>query len=123
MTDVKRRIDGDQIFWGLFLIAVGAILLVGRLGIANPSWMIRHYWPVIVIVIGVSKLVHRGTIWAGLWMISLGVWLQMVTLHIYGFTYGSSGPLLLIILGAGILLRTITESARRRDAEEGERHV
>jgi len=123
MNDVKRSIDGDQVFWGLFLIAVGAILLVGRLGIANPSWMIRHYWPVIVIVIGVSKLVHRGTIWAGLWMISLGVWLQMVTLHIYGFTYGSSWPLLLIILGAGIVLRTITESARRRDAEEGERHV
>ena len=123
MNDVKRRIDGDQIFWGLFLVAVGAILLVGRLGIANPSWMIRHYWPVIIIVIGASKLFHRGTIWAGLWMMSLGVWLQMVTLHIYGFTYGSSWPLLLIILGAGILLRTITESARRRDAEEGERHV
>jgi hypothetical protein len=123
MNSVKRRIDGDQIFWGLFLVAVGAILLVGRLGIANPSWMIRNYWPVIVIVIGVSKLFHRGTIWGGLWLIAIGVWLQMVALHIYGFTYGSSWPLLLIILGAGILLRTITESARRRDAEEGERHV
>jgi hypothetical protein len=123
MNDVKRRIDGDQIFWGLFLVAVGAILLVGRLGIANPSWMIRNYWPVIVIVIGASKLFHRGTIWGGLWLMAIGGWLQMVTLHIYGFTYRSSWPLLLIILGAGIVLRTITESARRRDAEEGERHV
>jgi hypothetical protein len=123
MNSGKRQIDGDQIFWGLFLIAAGAILLLQRLGIANMSWTIRHYWPLIIIVIGVSKLVHRGTIWAGLWMISLGVWLQMVTLHIYGFTYRSSWPLLLIILGAGIVLRTITESARRRDAEEGERHV
>jgi hypothetical protein len=123
MNSDKRQIDGDQIFWGLFLIAAGAILLLQRLGIANMSWTIRHYWPLIIIVIGVSKLVHRGTIWAGLWMISLGVWLQMVTLHIYGFTYRSSWPLLLIILGAGIVLRTITESARRRDAEEGERHV
>jgi hypothetical protein len=123
MNSGKRQIDGDQIFWGLFLIAAGAILLLQRLGIANMSWTIRHYWPLIIIVIGVSKLVHRGTIWAGLWMISLGVWLQMVMLHIYGFTYRSSWPLLLIILGAGIVLRTITESARRRDAEEGERHV
>jgi hypothetical protein len=123
MNSDKRQIDGDQIFWGLFLIAAGAILLLQRLGIANMSWTIRHYWPLIIIVIGVSKLVHRGTIWAGLWMISLGVWLQMVMLHIYGFTYRSSWPLLLIILGAGIVLRTITESARRRDAEEGERHV
>ncbi|MBV8546501.1 MAG: hypothetical protein JO093_20260 [Acidobacteria bacterium] len=123
MNNDKRSIDGDQIFWGLFLVAVGSILLVGRLGIANPSWMIRHYWPLIVIVIGASKLFHRRTIWGGLWLMTIGGWLQMVTLHIYGFTYGSSWPILLIVLGAGIVLRTIAESARRRDAEKGERHV
>ena len=74
-----------------------------RLGISDFGWTIRHYWPVIVIVIGASKLVHRRTIWAGLWLISVGVWLQMVTLHIYGFTYGSSWPLLLVILGGGMM--------------------
>jgi len=123
MNDVKRHIDGDQIFWGLILIAAGTILLLQRLGIADLSWTMRHFWPLIIIVIGASKLFHRGTIWGGLWLIAIGGWLQMVTLHIYGFTYRSSWPLLLIILGGGIVLRTITESARRRDAEEGERHV
>jgi uncharacterized integral membrane protein len=123
MNDVKRRIDGDQIFWGLLLIGAGTVLLLQRLGIADMSWTMRHFWPLIVIVIGASKLFHRNTIWAGLWLMAIGVWLQMVTLHIYGFTYRSSWPLLLIILGAGIVLRTIAESARRRDAEEGERHV
>jgi hypothetical protein len=123
MNSEKRSIDGDQIFWGLLLIAAGTILLLHRLGIANFSWTMRHYWPLIVIVVGASKLVHRGTIWSGLWLMAIGAWLQMVTLHIYGFTYASSWPLILIILGGGILLRTIAESARRRDAEEGERHV
>jgi LiaF transmembrane domain len=123
MNSVKRRIDGDQIFWGLFLIAAGAILLLQRLGVADMSWTMRHFWPLIIIVIGVSKLFHRGTIWASLWMMAIGVWLQMVTLHIYGFTYRSSWPLLLIILGGGMVLRTIAESARRRDAEEGDHHV
>jgi hypothetical protein len=123
MNDVKRRIDGDQIFWGLFLIAAGTILLLQRLGVADMSWTMRHFWPLIIIVIGASKLFHRGTIWSGLWLMAIGGWLQMVTLHIYDFTYRSSWPLLLIILGAGMVLRTIAESARRRDAEEGERHV
>jgi hypothetical protein len=123
MNDVKRRIDGDQIFWGLFLIAAGTILLLHRLGVSDFSWTMRHFWPVIIIVIGASKLFHRSTIWSGLWLMAIGGWLQMVTLHIYGFTYRSSWPLLLIILGAGMVLRTIAESARRRDAEEGERHV
>jgi hypothetical protein len=123
MNDVKRRIDGDQIFWGLLLIAAGTILLLHRLGISDFSWTMRRFWPLIIIVIGASKLFHRNTIWGGLWLMAIGGWLQMVTLHIYGFTYRSSWPLLLIILGGGIVLRTITESARRRDAEEGERHV
>jgi hypothetical protein len=123
MNSVRRRIDGDQIFWGLFLIAAGTILLLHRLGISDFSWTMRRFWPLIIIVIGVSKLFHRGTMWSGLWMMAIGGWLQMVTLHLYGFTYRSSWPLLLIILGGGIVLRTIAESARRRDAEEGERHV
>lgn len=123
MNSVKRRIDGDQIFWGLFLVAAGTFLLLQRLGVADMSWTMRHFWPLIIIGIGASKLVHRSTIWSGLWLMAIGGWLQMVTLHIYGFTYQSSWPLLLIILGGGIVLRTIAEAARRRVAEEGERHV
>jgi hypothetical protein len=118
-----RRVDGDQIFWGLLLMAAGAILLLGRFGIADFAWMMRRFWPLIVIIIGASKLFHRDTIWQGLWFIALGAWLQAVSLHLYGFTYGSSWPLLLVILGGGIIIRTIADSARRRDAEEGDHRV
>jgi len=115
----RRPIDGDQIFWGLLLMTAGAILLANRFGVADFSF--RRYWPLIVIIIGISKLFHRGTIWQGLWFIALGAWLQAVSLHLYGFTYGSSWPLLLVILGGGIIIRTIADSARRRDAEEDHR--
>jgi len=123
MSEKKPHDKSDQIFWGFLFIAAGTILLLQRLGISDFGWTMRRFWPVIVIVIGASKLFHRGTIWAGLWLMSIGVWLQMVTLHIYGFTYGSSWPLLLVILGGGMIVRTIADSFRRRDAEEGERHV
>jgi hypothetical protein len=116
----NRRIDGDQIFWGLLLIAAGIFLLLGRLGIADFSWTIRKFWPLVVVIIGISKLFHRRSIWGGLWMITLGAWLQAVTLHFHGFTYESSWPLLLVILGAGIIVRTIVGSPRGGESEERE---
>jgi hypothetical protein len=122
MNGNRRHIDGDQIFWGLFLIGAGAVLLLGRLGIADFSWMLRKLWPLFIVIIGMSKLFHRRSVWSGLWMIALGAWLQAVTLHFYRFTYESSWPLLLVILGAGIILRTIVGSVRRREAMEGENH-
>jgi hypothetical protein len=116
----NRRIDGDQIFWGLLLVAGGTFLLLSRLGIADFAWALRKFWPVIVMIIGVSKLFHRRSIWGGLWMITLGAWLQAVTLHFHDFTYESSWPLLLVILGAGIIVRTIVGQPERGEADEKE---
>ena len=124
MNGLRRHIDGDQIFWGLFLVAAGTFLLLGRLGIADFSWTLRRYWPLIVVIIGISKLFRRRSVWGGLWMITLGAWLEAVTLHFHGFTYESSWPLLLVVLGAGIIVRTIVGPMRRRgDEEEESNHV
>jgi cell wall-active antibiotic response 4TMS protein YvqF len=119
----KPRDNSGQIFWGLFLVAAGAFLLLSRLGITDLLWTMERYWPVIVIIVGASQIVHRKTVWSGLSTVTIGAWLQLVTLHLYGFTYRSSWPFLLVILGGGIIVRSIAEAARRRSAEEGERHV
>jgi hypothetical protein len=116
----RGRIDSDGIFWGVLLIAGGTALLLQQLGVADLSWIMRTFWPLFIVLIGLSKLMHRRSIWSGLWMIALGAWLQAVTLHLYGLTYNSSWPLLLVILGSGMIGRTIIDSFRRRDAMEGE---
>jgi hypothetical protein len=116
----NRRIDSDGMFWGVLLIVGGTALLLQQLGIADLSWIIRTFWPLFIVAAGISKLMHRRSIWSGLWMIALGAWLQAVTLHLYGFTYRSSWPLLLVILGAGMIGRTIIDSFRRRSAIEGD---
>lgn len=120
MNDKRRHIDTDGVFWGLLLIAGGVALLLQRFGIVDLSWVMRTFWPLIIVLIGMSKLLHHRSIWSGLWMIAVGAWLQAVTLHLYDLTYGSSWPLLLVVLGAGMIGRTIIESLRRRDALEGE---
>jgi hypothetical protein len=117
-----RRIDGDKVFWGSLVFAAGVILLLNSLGILDPSWTLGRFWPLFIVTVGISKLLHRRSIWSGLWLIVLGAWLQAVTLHVRGFTYESSWPLLLVILGAGIILRTIVGSGRRRDEEDEEGH-
>lgn len=119
MKEIRRHIDADGIFWGLLLMTGGVALLLHRFGIVD-LWGTRTFWPLIIVVIGISKLIHRRSVWSGLWMIAVGAWLQAVTLHLYDLTYGSSWPLLLVVLGAGMIGRTIVESMRRRDALEGE---
>jgi hypothetical protein len=116
----NRRINSDGIFWGVLLIVGGTALLMQQMGVADLSWIMRTFWPLFIISAGVSKLMHRRSVWSGLWMITIGAWLQAVTLHVYGLTYQSSWPLLLVILGAGMIGRTIIDSFRRRNAMEGE---
>ncbi|HEX3067746.1 MAG TPA: DUF5668 domain-containing protein [Thermoanaerobaculia bacterium] len=118
----RRRINADGLFWGLLLIGGGTLLLLQRFHVADFSWNLGSWWPLFIVLVGMSKLAHRRSIWSGLWVIALGAWLQAVNLHWYGLTYNSSWPLLLVILGAGMIGRTIIESFRRRDAVEGERH-
>jgi hypothetical protein len=120
--NARQRINADGVFWGLLLIGGGSLLLLQRFRFADFSWNLGSWWPLFIVLIGMSKLAHRRSIWSGLWLIAVGAWLQAVTFHWYGLTYNSSWPLLLVILGAGMIGRTIIESFRRRDAVEGENH-
>jgi hypothetical protein len=119
MNANRRPIDTAGVFWGLLLMAGGVAMLLQRFHVVD-LWRTRDFWPLIIVVIGMSKLVHRRSVWSGLWMIVVGAWLQAVTLHLYDLTYGSSWPLLFVVLGAGMIGRTIVDSFRRRDATAGE---
>ena len=48
-------------------------------------------------------------------LISIGAWLQMVHLHLFGMRYGNAWPLLLIAVGAGIALRAVFDVTGGRD--------
>jgi hypothetical protein len=106
MNEATRRADGRGLFWGLALIAIGTLFLLDRFGMTDVDFVIHRFWPLLVILLGVSKLVRGGQAWSALWLIAIGVWLQLTTLHVFGLTFHSSWPLLLIILGAGMVVRT-----------------
>ena len=47
----------DKIFWGIFLVFIGGIFLLENFDIIDFSWRyIWHFWPVVLILIGVNLL-------------------------------------------------------------------
>ena len=68
---MKKR--GDVIFWGVVLVALGIILLIGNL-FNNEVWgNIGNVWPLILIAIGVRMLFSRSSFVGGLILTAVGV--------------------------------------------------
>lgn len=115
----QKRVDTAALFSGLTLIAIGILFLLDRMHVVDFDWAIRHYWPVLVAALGVRSLL-RGRIWNGLWFLAIAAWLQISVLHLFGMTFGSSWPLLLIAYGFGMVVRAAADSAKRREARAPE---
>jgi DUF4097 and DUF4098 domain-containing protein YvlB len=55
---MSRPRNAGSVFWGLILISVGMIFLLKNLGYEIPIWTgVALYWPILLIVWGVIKLV------------------------------------------------------------------
>ena len=106
MTETKS-IDTPSFVTGLLLIGLGSIFLLDQLDLAEVGSLIRRWWPMILVMMGVPKLLKPSTMWSGLWLITIGAWLQIAHLRLFGLTYRTSWPLLLIALGAGMAIRAM----------------
>jgi hypothetical protein len=47
---------GRGIFWGLLLLVVGVLIILHNLGYISGS--IWRWWPIILIVVGLKKLIY-----------------------------------------------------------------
>jgi hypothetical protein len=108
---VWRKVNAEALYIGLVLIAAGLVFLTGNLGI-----VIRYWWPMLFVLVGIPKLLRLRTLWYGVWLVTVGAWLELVQLHQFGLTYANSWPLLLIIIGGIIALRAVFDvTVGRRD--------
>ncbi len=108
---VKRAVRKDRIIWGLFLVALGALLLLDRFG---PWEMpgLGQLWPVIILAFAVVRL-FEGRPGGALTLTGLGLWFLAVEFHWYGLDWGNSWPLALVAVGLGIVVRGLTGEDRR----------
>jgi hypothetical protein len=109
--------DTKKIIWGVFLIALGVMFLLERFGV----WSFTHlgeWWPLILIVIGITRLVERR-LGSALTMILLGGWFFACESNWMGLDYHNSWPLVLVAVGVGIVVRALTGEERRHKPAGG----
>jgi predicted membrane protein len=96
------------VFLGLFMVGGGLLFLLRNMGVLYID-NIGAYWPVILLVIGASKLVwprHNGSIGTGVVMLVIGGVFLLRNLGIlYGNVSGYIWPLIFIAIGCSMLFR------------------
>ena len=110
-----RDINGGALFTGIVLIIMGVVFMLEQFDVVGFGEIMSLYWPMIIVFLGASKLFNRATVWSGLWLISIGAWMQSARLNLFGMTFSSSWPLLMILFGAGVIARAIVEMRRPRE--------
>jgi predicted membrane protein len=91
------------------LIVIGTLFLLGNVHIL-PSLNWFDFWPVILIVIGLMKLLEaprRGSYVGGAVLFGLGAVFLTDNLHLLPFPVWSLWPLILIAVGAGLLFERL----------------
>jgi predicted membrane protein len=104
MAQEKRYFD-SRIIIGLAIVAVGALLLLERLDI-GVDIRFRDYWPVLIIIIGIGKLLQPGysrQIFWGLALVGIGALFQLNNLGVIKFWFGDLWPIAIILVGISII--------------------
>ena len=110
MEPVEVTRDKKRIVWGAFLIALGALLLLNRLDWFRSADIVA-WWPFIFVALGVIRLIERRP-GSALTMILLGGWFMACENGWWGLTYGNSWGLVLVVVGAGIVVRALSGEGR-----------
>ena len=114
--------EGRQSLWGAFVLGLGifvlgVILILDNFGVVDAS-VLAPYWPLLLMVVGVSHLVGpssaRKVGW-GLSWIAVGAIILLNNLGVIAVGIGALWPVVLVILGANLVFR----GARRRYREFG----
>jgi putative Mn2+ efflux pump MntP len=120
-ADRARMVRPGAVVAGAILLAIGTAMLLDPTGTLSihPARLIG---PFVLIALGTSALVGRkcgrqsdernwkhrerhADSTGGLWLIGLGCWLLVSQTHLFGLTFATSWPLLLILMGLLIAAR------------------
>jgi hypothetical protein len=118
-----RRFDAGRVTGGVILLGVGILMLLDRTRViaGHASQLIPGF---VLILIGAVQMIEprecgrRGGPFRGLWPILIGVWLLVNAVELWGLTYRTSWPLLIVALGVLMVAREMLPRARRSAGQE-----
>ena len=101
------------VVWGVFLVALGAVLLLMQIGALRIAVRdLGQWWPGILVVVGIAMVAtgrRSKTISEGVGLALVGVWFFAVMNHWYGLTYLRGWPLLVVIWGFELVLAAVLD--------------
>ncbi|MBV1776135.1 hypothetical protein KSF73_10475 [Burkholderiaceae bacterium DAT-1] len=103
----KRNRPARRFIFGGMLVVIGAAMLTGGFGfMAMPN--LWNMWPLLFVASGLYKIVeadYPAHYIKGVATIGLGAWLYACVNHVAGWTFQTTWPVVLIIIGGSMLLR------------------
>ena len=102
----QRR--GGHVFLGLIILALGTLFLLDNFGLVRFHFTWHHWWPMILIVIGLLQLVNaRRAVDSGGWFLILlgGAFLSVTLGYLDWDELWHYWPVILIFIGLSILFR------------------
>jgi hypothetical protein len=105
--DARARSFGVAIV-GILIIAAGAILLGGNLGLIDSHYVFRNFGPVVLFILGAVMLARRrhDQVLLGLVLMFVGAWgfatqQQWIKIHFWAVI----GPMMLVLAGGSVVWR------------------
>jgi hypothetical protein len=95
--------------FGVVLIGVGILMLLGQLGISGLIPPFR-WWPTILFIVGAAQVLTAGRprqVASGLSLMLVCLWFYACIYHWYGLTYRTAWPLLLVVFGGEMILASV----------------
>ena len=89
-----------SVVWGIALVALGTIFLLDKLDLFESIDLLQDWWPLLLIAFGLYRGAHFLT--------GVGVWLLIGELELFGLSYSTSWPVILIVIGAAAVIRALT---------------
>ena len=108
MKHHDEKENNSRISFGILFIILGVGLLLAKFDIIAIG-SIWNYWPAIFVIMGTAKLINAFSlqeIGAGIWWIFFGSWLFVSLNHIWGLSFHTTWPAILVAWGASMIWKS-----------------
>lgn len=117
----ETPISAGKLVFGIALLAVGVMTFFDAIDLWEWREMWR-FWPVILIVLGVSNEVdtirtRRGDGGGGYILIAIGVWMLAGSQEFLGLDYRTALPLGVIVAGLGVILHALLGVEKKKEKQ------
>lgn len=106
-VEVSQCHPRKNLTFGLILVAVGTFFLLDRLELIDAS-QFWQYWPALIALSGAIKILsakHPSHIIQGCVEIVVAFWLYASIEHLWGWSFHTSWPIFLIVIGVSTIAR------------------